>query len=99
MAVILENVVSNSIKHHADTLNINMSRENDEYVIDLIDDGKGIDRRVEDINELFDFGKGYTPGGTGVGLYHIREIVSNNLRGTVNIISSVNKGFYLQIRM
>lgn len=99
VAVILENVISNSIKHQAEKLSINMFKENEEYVIDLVDDGKGLDHRVGNADELFEFGKGYTTAGTGVGLFHIREIVSNNLRGSVKIIETVNRGFSLQIRM
>lgn len=99
VAVILENVTSNSIKHQAENLCINMYKENEEYVIDLVDDGKGLDHRVGNLNELFEFGKGFTPAGTGVGLYHIREIVRNNLRGSIEIINNPGKGFILQIRV
>ncbi|MGG1672645.1 ATP-binding protein [Paenibacillus sp. NRS-1783] len=99
VAVILENVINNSIKHQAQTLNIRMSKEGEDYVIDLVDNGKGIDHRVGDLDELFEFGKGYTASGTGVGLYHIREIVRDNLHGSINITKDLSKGFGLQIRM
>lgn len=67
--------------------------------IDIIDDGKGINKSVTDTAELFKFGKGYTDIGTGVGLYHIKDIVENNMNGTVQIDNMVKKGFKLQIRI
>lgn len=99
VAVILENVISNSIKHQAENLYIKMSRENKQYFIELIDDGKGMDHKVRNVEELFEFGKGYTTAGTGVGLYHIREIVQKNLHGNIKIIENLSRGFGLQIRM
>ncbi|PQP82377.1 ATP-binding protein [Paenibacillus sp. PCH8] len=99
VAVILENVVSNSIKHQSDTLTVKMAKENGDYVINLTDDGKGMDTRVINEDELFEFGKGYTASGTGVGLYHIREIVNKKLNGTIKITKDLNQGFGLKIRM
>lgn len=99
VAVILENVISNSIKHQAEILYIKMYRENEKFVIDLVDDGKGLDHKVGNVEELFEFGKGYTTAGTGVGLFHIREIVGKNLRGNIKILENLSKGFGLQIRM
>ena len=50
------------------------------------------------MNELFEFGKGYTLTGTGVGLYHIKDIVEKDLQGTVTIESEPQKGFALHVR-
>ena len=70
-----------------------------EAKIDFIDDGRGIDSNIVDVDELFEFGKGFTQTGTGVGLYHIKDIVVNKLHGTVKIDSEPGKGFTLQIRI
>lgn len=99
VAVILENVLSNSIKHQAENLFIFMTKEDSQFIIEFVDDGKGLDNKIEDVEELFEFGKGYTTSGTGVGLFHIREIVNNNLRGSVEILKKSNKGFILKIRV
>ena len=37
--------------------------------------------------------------GTGVGLYHIKDIVENKLGGKVSILSEPNKGFTLSIKV
>ncbi len=97
--IILDNVVSNSVKHKAKQLNINMYNDIDGMYIDFIDDGNGINGSIKNVNELFEFGKGYTAMGTGVGLYHIKDIVENKLGGKVSILSEPNKGFTLSIKV
>lgn len=98
IAIILDNVVSNSTKYNASLLTIVLSKDKDIYMIDFVDDGDGVNSGIEDLNELFEFGKGFTITGTGVGLYHIKDIVENGLHGTVNIESEPKKGFALHVR-
>lgn len=99
ISVILENVLSNSLKHNARNLYINMYTVERESIIDLDDDGDGVEAAVSDLDELFEYGKSYTDTGTGVGLYNVKEIVENILKGKVRIINKADKGFKLQIRI
>lgn len=99
ISIILDNVISNSIKAKANNLFINTYVENEHARIDIVDDGRGLDKNITNIEELFEFGKGYTDIGTGVGLYHIKDIVENNMHGTVSINKDIEKGFELQIRI
>jgi signal transduction histidine kinase len=96
IAVILENIVSNSLKHNAKLLTIHMYATKHYYAIDFTDNGDGLNNKITNSEELFEFGKGYTNAGTGVGLYHVREIVQA-LDGNVSI-KKVDKGFELQMR-
>lgn len=98
IAVILDNVVSNSIKYNATILKIILNNDEDFCTIDFIDNGDGLNPNIEDTSELFEFGKGYTYTGTGVGLYHIKNIVEEELKGTVDIKSEQTKGFTLHVR-
>lgn len=97
IAVVLENIVSNSIKHNADLLSIHMYKTKNEYVIGFLDNGKGLDKKITNPEELFEFGKGFTTTGTGVGLYHVREIVKE-MGGRVSINGEKENGFELQMR-
>lgn len=97
--IIIDNVVSNSIKHKAKKVQIILESNESEAKMDFIDDGRGIDSNIVDVDELFEFGKGFTQTGTGVGLYHIKEIVVNKFHGIVKIDSEPGKGFTLQIRI
>ena len=98
IAIILDNVVSNSTKYNANELRVLFGKDEKQYTIDFIDDGDGVSSDIADLNELFDFGKGYTLTGTGVGLYHIKDIVEKDLQGTVTIESEPQKGFALHVR-
>ena len=99
ISIILDNIVSNSIKAKADNLFFYFDVIEGHAQIDIIDDGNGIDKNITDLEELFEFGKGYTDTGTGVGLYHINDIVENKMQGNVSIIASKKKGFQLRIRI
>lgn len=99
ISIILDNVISNSIKAKASNLYVNMEVINEHANIDMTDDGNGLDKKIVNVNELFEFGKGYTDTGTGVGLYHIKDIVENSMHGTVNINQEIKEGFQLQIRI
>lgn len=96
--IILDNVVSNSTKYNANELRVLLGKDEKQYTIDFIDDGDGVSSDIADLNELFEFGKGYTLTGTGVGLYHIKDIVEKDLQGTVTIESEPQKGFALHVR-
>lgn len=98
IAIILDNVVSNSTKYNANELRVLLGKDEKQYTIDFIDDGDGVSSDIADLNELFEFGKGYTLTGTGVGLYHIKDIVEKDLQGTVTIESEPQKGFALHVR-
>lgn len=97
--IIIDNIVSNSVKHNAKKVQIILDCDESETKIDFIDDGRGIDSNIVNVDELFEFGKGFTQTGTGVGLYHIKDIVVNKLHGTVQIESEPGKGFTLKIRI
>ena len=60
IAIILDNVVSNSTKYNANELRVLLGKDEKQYTIDFIDDGDGVSSDIADLNELFEFGKGYT---------------------------------------
>lgn len=98
--VILDNIISNSAKaeHHASKLEVKMSKQDNKALITFEDNGVGLNKAVQDINDIFEFGKSYTSSGSGVGLYHIKQIVEDNLHGEVSVTKK-EKGFTLQIRI
>lgn len=99
IVIIVDNVVSNSVKHEASQVILELACYEDEAQINFIDNGKGIDSNIINVDELFEFGKGFTSTGTGVGLYHIYDIIVNKFKGSINIVSEPQKGFELQIRI
>lgn len=99
IAIILDNILSNSNKAHATVLEVVMRNGKDAATINFIDNGKGLTKSITDVNELFQFGKGFTMSGTGIGLFHVKDIIENRMHGTVSIDQSVKKGFCLSVRL
>ena len=97
MAIILDNVISNSVKARATILEVVMQYMKGEAIISFIDNGRGLTKSISDVNELFQFGKGFTVSGTGIGLYHIKDIVEHKMNGTVTIDQTVKQGFCLRL--
>lgn len=100
IVIILENIASNAAKpeHNASLLEIEMYIENDVANLIFRNNGAKLDRNINDPNELFNFGKSYTKLGTGIGLYHVKKIVEENLHGSITI-NKPESGFELQIRI
>lgn len=98
IGVILDNIESNSRKAQAKNLYINIKENSKFYILEFIDDGNGLDKKkIMDINSLFEFGKGFTENGSGVGLYHIKNIVEQDLKGYVAVDENYENGFKLII--
>ena len=100
VGALLENVVSNSKKFKAKSITIKMNNSPNYYLIDIIDDGEGIDKTIiKNADSLFEFGKGFTSSGSGVGLYHVKKIVNDKFHGDISINSERSNGFELIIRL
>lgn len=100
IGAILENAVSNSEKFNANSIIVLLSDDRNQYKIDIIDNGDGLNKKtIHNIDELFEFGKSFTEVGSGVGLYHIKDIINNKLNGSVSINEERSDGFELNIRI
>ena len=96
IGVIIENVVNNAYKHKAKNITFNLYSNEGMYCIDVIDDGNGLNPAA-DVTALFEFGKSYTKYGTGVGLYHVKQII-DEMGGRISINTKRKSGFELQVR-
>jgi len=74
---LFSNLIENSIRHSdCNKIKINIRSEDDECIVTLEDDGKGI--KDEDKNRIFEKGYKYgESGGTGLGMYLVKEIVES----------------------
>lgn len=98
IGVLLENITSNSSKAHAKEIHFIINETVDSYQLDIIDDGIGLSKDpISNVSSLFEFGKGFTESGSGVGLYHVKDIVSRKLKGSIFIDENFDKGFKLHI--
>ncbi len=87
--IVLDNLISNSFKHGASK--IELTWENGEQIVQLAfkDDGKGITDNI--IENIFDFGFKTSRRGSGIGLFHVKEIIEK-LNGKIEVNNKISKG-------
>jgi two-component system, NtrC family, sensor kinase len=102
LAQIATNLVTNSLNHafEPDTngqLNFDIARQNDRAVICYTDNGRGI--APENLGKIFDpfFTTARHQGGTGLGLHIVYNLVTQKLKGSIQVQSKPNQGVLFQI--
>lgn len=97
LAIIFDNLSNNSIKAHANTINISLTKKRDFTQISFKDNGMGLNQHTNP-DMLFDLGTTTTAdrGGSGIGLYHVKYLV-NDMGGHVKINTNYKDGFELVV--
>ena len=89
MIIVLDNLISNSSKHGASKVELTWSESAKSVQLSFKDDGKGITDNI--LDNIFDFGFTTSRRGSGIGLYHVKEIIEN-LNGTIEVNNKISKG-------
>lgn len=95
ITMMIDNLISNSIKAEAKNLEVTMERSSSELHLKFSDDGLGIPKL--NLPKIFQFGFTTTKG-SGLGLAHIKEIVEK-LGGTIEATSNGKKGSQFTINI
>lgn len=75
MSILIDNIISNADKADAKQLNVTIAKVgNNTLSISFMDNGKGLSGKLENPESMFDMGV-TTTSGSGLGLFHAREIV------------------------
>lgn len=90
LSSILENLIGNSIKAKAENFIIEFMENDQLYKISFIDDGKGLDPSITDINRIFEFGV-TTTSGAGLGLFYVKKYISD-MEGELAVKQNETKG-------
>ena len=69
----MDNIVSNSKKARAKTLELKTIKKGNNILIEICDSGDGLSPDA-DVNLLFEKGKSYT-NGSGLGLYQVKKAI------------------------
>ncbi len=94
--MLLDNIISNSVKAEAKKLSVSVNEDSDYFWIDFVDNGYGLDGKFKP-SDYFDAGI-TTTNGSGIGLYNVKQIVED-LEGEVSIASNEKtKGAFVRIR-
>jgi signal transduction histidine kinase len=94
ISIIIDNMISNSVKSHAKVLKIILNGT-PENCVQLIfeDDGDGLDKSIKIADTIFE--KGFsTKKSTGLGLFHVKNIVKEN-GWKIEISNQVKQGFQI----
>lgn len=96
-SMIIENLIYNSYKARAKTLNISINNRNDYVFIKFSDDGVGISNEISNKENIFDLGFS-TTGGTGVGLAYAKKTI-NSWGGDIYLSKYNDKGFSVEVKL
>jgi signal transduction histidine kinase len=89
MIIVLDNLISNSSKHEASEVELTWTKSAQSVQLSFKDDGKGIGDNI--LDNIFDFGFTTSRRGSGIGLYHVKEIIEN-LNGTIDVNNKLKTG-------
>ena len=88
--IIIDNLLNNSKKAKAHNVNFEWEAVSEKEVkLHVSDNGDGIDKNV--IDKIFEFRFSTTRGGSGLGLYHIREVLKK-MQGSIKAKTNLSKG-------
>lgn len=74
LTYIIDNFISNSKKANASKISFNFYEKGNNAVIEITDDGDGLNPKVKDIDNVFMRNVSTTRGGAGLGLFDARKI-------------------------
>ncbi|MBW3515835.1 ATP-binding protein [Shewanella sp. NKUCC01_JLK] len=100
LMIVIDNLVHNASKPNTGCTKITFHShlyEKNRLQIDVYDDGYGFAEHLKvDINRIFDIGV-TTTDGSGLGLYHVKQVV-NNMGGSIHADLSFKNGAMLTMR-
>lgn len=97
LSILVDNIISNSIKAQSNRIEVHLLLTDKNLLhISFADDGRGLASAIEPIDRVFEMGV-TTTAGSGLGLYHAKQIVEN-LGGTIKAIPQ-RKGLAIVIEI
>ena len=88
MTIIIDNLINNSKKANADVIDVTLTAFDHSLIVSFSDNGVGIPPKNK--KKIFDFGF-TTTGGSGLGLTHIKEILSK-INGKIEYTNKAEPG-------
>lgn len=83
IAIVLDNLISNSKKNGAKNVGVFFAMEGSSLILDFSDNGYGVDLDMYTPESIFNEGVTNKSGGSGIGLSTIRFTMENKLNGSV----------------
>jgi len=93
LSIIIDNLISNSIKWRASLININFSyAKNDQLLIKISDNGDGLSKKFsKNPIKIFELGVNDKPpvglSGSGIGLYYVKKLLLD-MNADINFVGN-----------
>jgi len=97
IAMLFDNLISNSRKAYATKIDIDILIKDDDLVITYHDNGKGVSSDIQD--KIFNLGFSTTSGGAGMGMAHIKRILMELNHSSIELDKSLKSGAKFLIRI
>jgi signal transduction histidine kinase len=98
LSILIDNLVHNSIKAQASRIVVEITQRGaNTLIVTFSDNGKGLSAAIKSSQEIFEMGV-TTTGGSGLGLYHCREIV-RGLGGTISAVPLKPSGLQIKVSL
>lgn len=98
MSILIDNVISNADKADAKNLKVKISKIGGNTLrISFVDNGNGLSGKIDKAESMFEMGV-TTTSGSGLGLYHAREIVEK-IGGKITAIPQQPKGMEIRVEV
>ncbi|MBQ8371818.1 MAG: ATP-binding protein [Clostridia bacterium] len=95
--LLIENLLSNSLKAKATNLKISAYSQDGKTIIDFSDNGAGLNKKYKNNpSMLFNLGETTTTGGFGIGTFHMKEIVEK-YEGKIYAIPNEERGLTIRV--
>lgn len=88
IAMVLDSLINNAVKAKAKNIRLNAEIVDQDLIIKIIDDGKGIKNSIKD--KIFEMGF-TTTNGSGLGLHHTKNII-DAMKGEIGFSENVASG-------
>ncbi len=88
LSVVLDNLISNSLKADAKQIHVTFRNEDARIIMDFSDDGTGVDMEMYNLEDLFEEGVTNRSGGSGIGLSTIKRTMKKQLKGNVKFLGN-----------
>ncbi|MFH2103868.1 MAG: sensor histidine kinase [Chloroflexota bacterium] len=98
LSILIDNIISNASKAQARKLIVNIAKISQNTMrVSFIDDGKGLSKELPSIDSMFEMGI-TTTSGSGLGLYHVKNIVEN-MDGKISAIPLDPSGMEIRVEV
>ena len=98
MSILIDNIISNADKAEAKNLNVKIAKIGGNTLrISFVDNGNGLSTKLDKPESMFGMGV-TTTSGSGLGLYHAREIVER-IGGKITAIPQQPKGMEIRVEV